>query len=338
MLDKLVIVSNESIFDSGDSFHCDNIDMKSIPEGLSNKFEICLIGRKSKSKKSHKINIANTLNSSNIFSFLLNIIKNFKSKNAKYLLISITPYTFFSYLLLIVFRKKVFLYIRSDGYKEYKYIIGFFGVIIYHLMFQMVSLKATLISARSHLLKGKRGKIVCPSQLNKKWFETRKKANLDKIELLYVGRIRIEKGIFSLLNIHKNLGNDNYLTIVSSSKSEKNISQKNVNVIEFHNENDSIISVYDKCNIFILPSFTEAHPQVVDESLARLRPVIVFEEIADVVRDRRGIFVSKRDPVSLSKTINYIIDNYDFIEKKIMENKLPTRENFIKDLYNIIKE
>ena len=29
-------------------------------------------------------------------------------------------------------------------------------------------------------------------------------ANLDKIKLLYVGRIKIEKGIFSLLDIIKN--------------------------------------------------------------------------------------------------------------------------------------
>ena len=45
----------------------------------------------------------------------------------------------------------------------------------------------------------------------------------------------------------------------------------------------------------ILPSFTEAHPYVVDESLARKRPVIIFEDIAYIVKDKKGIFVSKRD-------------------------------------------
>ena len=46
------------------------------------------------------------------------------------------------------------------------------------------------------------------------------------------------------------------------------------------NKNDSIIEAYDDHNVFILPSFTEAHPQVLDESLARLRPVIIFPEIS----------------------------------------------------------
>ena len=44
---KLFIISNESIFDYGESFFCDNIDLKSTPEGLSNEFEVNLIGRKS---------------------------------------------------------------------------------------------------------------------------------------------------------------------------------------------------------------------------------------------------------------------------------------------------
>ena len=39
---------------------------------------------------------------------------------------------------------------------------------------------------------------------------------------------------------------------------------------------------YDDHNIFILPSFTEAHPQVLDEALSRFRPVIVFSEISHV--------------------------------------------------------
>ena len=63
----------------------------------------------------------------------------------------------------------------------------------------------------------------------------------------------------------------------------------NISLISYKNIDDSIIKFYDECNIFILPSFTEAHPQVLDEALARrLRPVIVFKEISHVVRDRKG--------------------------------------------------
>ena len=67
--------------------------------------------------------------------------------------------------------------------------------------------------------------------------------------------------------------------------------------------------IYDKNNIFILPSFTEGHPQVLDEALSRMRPVIVFEEIKHVKRDRQGVFVCKRDINDLDNTINYIFNN-----------------------------
>ena len=34
------------------------------------------------------------------------------------------------------------------------------------------------------------------------------------------------------------------------------------------------------------------------ESLARNRPVIIFEEIEHVIGDKKGIFISKRDQTS----------------------------------------
>ena len=89
-----------------------------------------------------------------------------------------------------------------------------------------------------------------------------------------------------------------------------------IKIFHFKNENDSdIIKFYDDHNIFILPSFTEAHPQVLDEALSRFRPVIVFSEISHVKRDREGVFVYKRDHKSLIDTIKYIINNYKDIEK-----------------------
>ena len=337
---KLVILNNEKISKSGNMFYCDNIDMKSIPEGLSKNFKIFVNARKSNIKRSHQINLENIKIASNISTFLFSIFKTFKDKEINYLLISITPYTFFAYLLLFIFRKKVFVYLRSNGYEEYKCILGFIGPFLYHIMFTIVSWKANLISCRSHLLNGKSGKVVSPSQLSEKWFLSHQKPNLNKVKLLYVGRIKAEKGIFSLLEIFQNLKMDVNLSIVGVGKndSENKVNQKNVNVINFENKNDSIIKIYDSHNIFILPSFTEGHPQVLDESLSRLRPVIVFEEISHVIGDRKGIFVSKRNPISLSKTISHIMANYYTIEKKIMQNVLPTKDNFLKQMSNIIKE
>ena len=171
--------------------------------------------------------------------------------------------------------------------------------------------------------------------MSDKWFEDLKNINPDKIKLLYIGRVRVEKGIFSLINI---LRDTNFsLTIVTS---EKNVvlkeKFKNINLMNFENNNDAIIDIYDNHSIFILPSYTEAHPQVLDESLARCRPVIVFKEIDHVTRDRKGVFISERNKKSLEQLIYYINDNYENIISKIKTNRLPTKKSFIKELKEII--
>ena len=124
--------------------------------------------------------------------------------------------------------------------------------------------------------------------------------------------------------------------------SEKNIEIKkdynknNFEVISYENYNDSIIQFYDNHAITILPSFTEAHPQVLDEALARLRPVIVFSEIEHVKRDREGVYICERNINSLNNLINYINNNYENIMDKIKTNKLPTKDEFIQELKKIL--
>ena len=85
-----------------------------------------------------------------------------------------------------------------------------------------------------------------------------------------------------------------------------------------------------------MPSYTEAHPQVLDEALARNRPVIIFKEIEHVIRDRKGIFVCERNLISIKNTIDYIHNNYENILDDISKNQLPTKANFINDLKEIL--
>ena len=68
-----------------------------------------------------------------------------------------TPYTFLSILILKLFRKKVFLYLRSDGFKEHEVILGKIGKLIYGLMFYIASNISSLIACREHLLKKNNG-------------------------------------------------------------------------------------------------------------------------------------------------------------------------------------
>ena len=332
---NLVIINNEKISNEKNSFYCDNIDIKSIPESLNKNFNVTVIARNSKVKRSHQISLEKIEISSNIFSFLSSVLKTFKKNKASYLIISITPYTFFSYLLLFFFRKKIFVYLRSNGYEEYKAILGFIGPAIYHFMFKIVTFESNIITCQKKLFTKRKSDIVFPSELNSLWLENIKNPPLDKPRLLYVGRAKVEKGTFSLLKIFDKITIDCHLSIVGKIENE-HLNNNKVNYIGHGYDASELIKIYDNHNISILPSFTEAHPKVIDESLARTRPVIIFEEIKHIIQNRKGIFVSKRNVKSLLETIEFIMKNYISIQESMKENKLPTKKEFISQMNKIL--
>lgn len=332
---KLIIISNEKISTDNGKIYCDNIDMKSIPEGLSKNFEVLTIFKKSKIKRFHQINIKKAKFANNIFTFLFSILKTLKYKEANYLLISITPHTFFAYLILFFFRKKIFVYLRSNGYEEYRAILGFIGPLIFHIMYTFTTFKSNIITCQKRLVKKKNYDIVYPSELDAKWVNNQTSPLLDKPRLLYSGRIKVEKGIFSLLEIFDKINNEVELSIVGNTKALRTINKK-VSFLGFKDSTTDLIKIYDDHNITILPSFTEAHPKVVDESLSRARPVIIFEEINHIIQNKFGIFVSKRNANSLSEIIKFIMANYKDIQENMKKNKLPTKQEFISQMTQIL--
>ena len=338
MKKKLFIFTNESIFLQNEKFFCDNIDLKSSPEGLNKKFEVNLFGRKSSKKRAHEIKLKKLKIFSNIFSYLSEVIRSTKIENTKFLVISISPYTFFVCLFLRFYGKTPIVYLRSDGYGEYKAILGNIGKLVYHLMFTVTSLISNLISCRNYILRGKKGKVVYPSQLDSVWLRKPKNQDVKNFKLLYVGRIRVEKGVFSLASLIKNK-RDISLTIVGAEKNTSyKINQSNINIQLTQSNKARLIKYYDDHDIFVLPSFTEGHPMVLLEALARRRPVIVFEEIEHVIGDKKGIFVAKRNFLNFFGTLNHIKKNYKKIQKDMMKNKLPTNKEFLEEFVKAIDD
>ena len=194
-------------------------------------------------------------------------------------------------------------------------------------------------------MKKKKSDLVSPSQLDANWLKHTEKSPLNKPKLLYVGRVKVEKGIFSLLQIFNEITINVELSIVGKVDEDQkkrisnigDLSQKEkINFIGYGFETSKLIDIYDNHNIFILPSFTEGHPQVIDESLARARPVIIFEEINHIIQNRHGIFVAKRNAKSLSQTIEFIMENYINIQDSMKKNKLPTRKEFIEQMTQLL--
>ena len=73
---------------------------------MNNYFDVNYLVRKSNVKGGQKkIHLKKISIASNIFSFIFNLIKTFKT-NPKYLIISITPYTFIAYLFFYFYLEK----------------------------------------------------------------------------------------------------------------------------------------------------------------------------------------------------------------------------------------
>ena len=334
---NLVIINNEKVFRENNSFYCDNLDLKIIPEELNEYYKVQYIVRSSNKKGKQNIKLSDIKTASNIFQFIYFVFKTFKIPNTSYLLVCITPYTFLSFLILFLFRKKrVFVYLFSSGHEEYKHVLGSWSVWIYHIMYKIVTSNSKVIVCHERLFNKNKSYLVDISRLDDEWLKNQKDALLDKIRFLYVGRMSQEKGIFDFLEMFNQIKLDAELSIVGNLKNE-NFLNKNIKPLGYVADPQSLINIYDNHNIMILPSFTEATPYVVDEALSRKRPVIIFEDIAYIAKDKKGIFISKRNMNSFLETTKYIMDNYLEIQKKMEQNDLPTKKSMIKQISDIIK-
>jgi len=329
---KIYLVSNDKIWFSKKRYTSNN-DLNNIITCLTKNYDINLICRKSFKKFNFKLD-------ENFKHFKFHKIL---EKKINILLISITPYNFFVLFYLSIIKKvdiKGFVYLRSDGFLEYKYRYGLLGYFFYYLMFYFITKKLKIISCSNNFTKVQSDIIVHPSELNSIWFDRKNSKKQYHTDFLYVGRFKKDKGSFYLVKIFKDILKNYSLTIVGNDKkliSEKYIA-KNIDYKDSVSNIDELIKVYDSTKIFILPSFIEGFPKVISESLARLRPVIIFEDIKYVTHGRKGIFVCKRNDDSLRKTITYIFNNYKDIQKKIKKNYFFTKDNFKKELLTSLKK
>ena len=335
---ELYVVVNEKIFYEDNIYFCENKDIQSIVDYLSKKFKLFLISRSSKFVQPFKLKSVYrnlTFQIEKIVKFLL-FFFNLKRNNKKLLIISITPFNFIIFLCYKFFFKcKFYLYLRSNGHEEYQNILGKRYVWIYDIMFRYTVKYSEIITCHKRLYNNK-CHILNPSELNLKWKVGIKKNNFNNniINLLYVGRFKVEKGIYSLLNIFSKLQNNIKLTLVGRGELIKFLDSR-IRVVEFVENENQLINFYDSANILILPSYTEAHPKVIDEA-SRMRPVIIFNDIKYVIQDRYGIFSIKRNSSELARVIHYIRRNNKLIYSQLKKNILPQRNDFLKKLYKII--
>ncbi len=343
-MDNLVVLNNEKVSEKSNTFYSRNYNFKILPDGLNKYFKVKYIVRKSNTEENHKLNLQEVKIASNIIQFIYFVISTFKNKNTKYFIITISPYTFLACLFLFLFRKKVFVFLISSGHEEWRLILGSWSVWIYHTMYSIVTSNSTVITLHERLYKKKNGHVITSSTLDEKWLQNLKDVKLDKIRFLNITRINPEKGIYEFIEIFKKMEIDAEISIVGKIKSlniQKKFkklveNQKNIKFLGYISDRKLLIDTFDNHNILILPSYTEGQPYVVDESLARKRPVIIFEDISHIIKGRKGIFVAKRNIASLTETAKFIIQNYRKIQKDIEKNKFPLEKDMFKQIAEVI--
>jgi glycosyltransferase involved in cell wall biosynthesis len=335
----LYIIFNERVYYNNKNYFCENKDIQSIVNYLSHKYSLIIISRYSAFVRPFKLNVVSNFfyfRLAKIFNFLI-FLFNLTKEKKKILIISITLFNFVIFLIFkIFFNCKFYLYLRSNGYEEYDSILGKKYIWIYDFMFKYMTKSSEVISCHKRLY-SKKCHILNPSELNSNWSKKVKKSYYKNniIDILYVGRFKVEKGIYSLLNIFSDLPTNIKLKLVGSGDSLK-INDNRIKLINFIHEEKKLINIFDTSNITILPSYTEAHPKVIDESLSRMRPVIIFNDIKYVIQNRYGIFSVKRNSSQLLKIINYIKKKQKPIHSQMKKNKLPKKINFLQELYEII--
>jgi glycosyltransferase involved in cell wall biosynthesis len=333
---NLCIISNDKFYKKKYTNHND-LDL--IVEAFDRKYNIQIIGRNTKNKLKF-LTIKKKITFLDFFS--IKTLKYIKAldKKTKFLFISLTPFNVFVFLFLRFFFNNFFLYLRSNGFNEYKIIFGCLGNFFYYVMLRVVINNVKLIISSKDLnFKNSFCYLVKPSELTNQWFKNIKNnyVNPKNVRLLYLGRYRKEKGIEDFVKLIS-LSNLNFkMKVFGIDYANSFINSKKVEYFTQITKLKEIIRAYDDCNIFILPSYTESSPKVIWESLARLRPVIVFDEINHVAKDKIGVYVCQRNLDSLIKTINFIMNNYKSIKENIKKNKFPLKKQFQQQLINILK-
>ena len=347
MMNEIFIISNDRFYVQKKEFFNSNKNTFTIINCFKKFKKIYLIARTSRKKEKFKEKIYNTK--------LISVYKIFKFKNeikkGKTLIISLTPYNFLVGCILILMRikkKNLFLFLRSDGYEEYSIKFGKLGGFLYHAMLSFIKIRFNIITCSTSIKGIVNSKLVYPSEITGKWLINRKQKikKIDpkrKIKLLYLGRIRKEKGFHDLIEIFNNLKIDCNLTIVGNDfkylKKKDYPKNSKIKIFGQVSSEKNLIKFYDSSDIFILPSYTEAFPQVILESFSRLKPVIIFKEIIFLKNIfKHGLFCCYRNQISLEKTIKKIIYNYEKTQISIYENKLYSFKDFQIQMNSILSK
>ena len=197
-----------------------------------------------------------------------------------------------------------------------------------------------------------KNKIISPNYVDLTIFKNNRNKKSDnseeKIQLLFVGRFEEEKGIKTLLKANKILlkKRDNFELSLIGDGSLKGwikdyIMNNNIKNVKFLGKFDhsSMPALYNKADIFILPSYTEGSPASLLEAMSCGTPSIATSVglCKKIIKNgENGILVPPGDPNKISEAINNIMKNKN-LQEKLSKNGRGSIIKYTKNYFKIHK-
>ncbi len=170
--------------------------------------------------------------------------------------------------------------------------------------------------------------------------------------ILFVGRPEKDKGIFNILNVLPELIDsykDIHLLIVGNGPYEEEVNRAVIDsglqdYISFEGSipHDSLKFYYNIADVFLIPSYAEGLPNVIQEAVACNTPIVGTDVggIPDILSEGLGITIPVRDDSKLLSAVKQILDGKFIINKEKRKKLLDkwSMEKFGNDLKEIYKE
>lgn len=176
------------------------------------------------------------------------------------------------------------------------------------------------------------------------------KSPVEKVKLVYVGSVCIEKGINYLLEAFLNLNNDYFsLDIIGEIPYEQEFIFKNfynIKGVKFFGKLSyfKIQAMLLSYDVFVMPSLTDAYSLAVSEALSSNIPVIITENVGnkdDIIKHNLGIVCKIRDSDSLRVAIEKFrdIEYRHFLKENILLFKQTQKyDNYVNRVLEVYRK
>lgn len=234
--------------------------------------------------------------------------------------------------------KKIF----SNPYSYLMYYVRFIELFLISKNTSLVANSKHVAKELESIFKLKNVDVIPTNTISKQILFKRDNFMNNEINLIFVGRIEIDKGIFELLSAFNELiKNNNKFKLICVGLYSVQIIKK-IKKLNYWNQISSrvvftgfvaygneLFDLYKKSDIFILPSYHEGFPHAIWEAAAFDLPLIVSNVggIKGFLNNDHAELIDPKSDKQISKAINYILSNPKLARKRVLNLKKLLSEN-----------